>query len=205
MRNNISNSTDSPATETPIEREIRRAIQREQSLRRSRGLPNPHTAPEYVEIPSRKGILSQSLTSKWSQNKDREFAGKMMQQEIHEETRREQDLVKIGKIPGFYDKGTVRQIKERKQLFEAFQTSLESTKSKMSSFKSTEDLTLEGGRNHLVCHINNKNCRIEIPGWAPPPQRNRKFIKTKFYGRFELAFQKVNILLLLYSLCINKT
>ncbi|KAF7213120.1 putative LOC107382221-like protein [Nothobranchius furzeri] len=139
-----SNSTDSPATETPIEREIRRAIQREQSLRRSRGLPNPHTAPEYVEIPSRKGILSQSLTSKWSQNKDREFAGKMMQQEIHEETRREQDLVKIGKIPGFYDKGTVRQIKERKQLFEAFQTSLESTKSKMSSFKSTEDLTLEG-------------------------------------------------------------
>uniref|UniRef100_A0A096M950 A-kinase anchor protein 2 C-terminal domain-containing protein n=1 Tax=Poecilia formosa TaxID=48698 RepID=A0A096M950_POEFO len=118
-----SMSTDSPgpvSSETPIEREIRRAIEREQSLRRSRGLPNQRTSPEYIEVPSRKS-LSMSSTPKWSQNKDREFAGKKMQHEIHEETRREQDLVKIGKIPGFYDKGTVRQIKERKQLFETLQ------------------------------------------------------------------------------------
>ncbi|XP_027875057.1 mitotic interactor and substrate of PLK1 [Xiphophorus couchianus] len=146
-----SMSADSPgpvSSETPIEREIRRAIEREQSLRRSRGLPNQRTSPEYVEVPSRKS-LSVSSTPKWSQNKDREFAGKKMQHEIHEETRREQDLVKIGKIPGFYDKGTVRQIKERKQLFETLQICPESPltvspKSKTPSWSSgsSDDLNL---------------------------------------------------------------
>ncbi|XP_014912367.1 mitotic interactor and substrate of PLK1-like [Poecilia latipinna] len=151
LDSSTSMSTDSPgpvSSETPIEREIRRAIEREQSLRRSRGLPNQRTSPEYVEVPSRKS-LSMSSTPKWSQNKDREFAGKKMQHEIHEETRREQDLVKIGKIPGFYDKGTVRQIKERKQLFETLQVCPESPltfspKSKTPSWSSgsSEDLNL---------------------------------------------------------------
>uniref|UniRef100_A0A3Q3B7U7 A-kinase anchor protein 2 C-terminal domain-containing protein n=2 Tax=Kryptolebias marmoratus TaxID=37003 RepID=A0A3Q3B7U7_KRYMA len=143
-------SPGSPAPETPIEREMRRAIEREQSLRRSRGLPNPCTSPEYVEIPLRRGLLSQPITAKWSQNKDREFAGKKMQQEIHEEARREQDLVKSGKVPGFYDKGTVLQIKESKQLFEAFQAPRDSTflvtakvKTPSLSSESTEDLSLE--------------------------------------------------------------
>ncbi|XP_076026464.1 uncharacterized protein misp3 [Genypterus blacodes] len=109
--------------ETPIEREIRRAIDREQSLRRSRGLPTPPSTNEYVEVPFKKNILPQSPTAKSERNpgKDRQFAGKKMQQEIHEEAQREQDLVKLGKVPGVYDKGTVRQLKEKKQLFEAFQ------------------------------------------------------------------------------------
>lgn len=117
------------SAETPIQREIRRAIEREHSLRRSRGLPNRPTSPEYVEIPLRKTVLSQSLTSKseWSQNKDREFAGKKMQQEINKEAQREHDLVKIGKIPGVYDRGTAGQLKERKQVFEAFQATSDST------------------------------------------------------------------------------
>ncbi|CAL9700390.1 unnamed protein product [Knipowitschia caucasica] len=111
--------------ETPIEREIRRAVEREHSLRRSRGLPNQPTAPEYVEIPLRKAVFfSPTLLptkTERCQDKDKLFAGKKMQQDIHEEAKREQDLVKLGKIPGFYDKGTIRQLKERKQLFEAFQ------------------------------------------------------------------------------------
>ncbi|XP_035992727.1 uncharacterized protein si:ch211-207j7.2 [Fundulus heteroclitus] len=150
LNSSTSMSADSPvSTETPIEREIRRAIEREQSLRRSRGLPNQRSSPEYVEVPLRRSFQSQSVAPKWSQNKDREFAGKKMQQEIHEESRREQDLVKIGKIPGFYDKGTVRQIKERKQLFETLQISPElpptiSPKSKTPSWSSTssEDLNI---------------------------------------------------------------
>lgn len=136
------------STETPIEREIRRAIQREHSLRRSRGLPNRPTSPEYVEIPLRKTVLSQSLTSKseWSQNKDREFAGKKMQQEINKEAQREHDLVKMGKIPGVYDRGTAGQLKERKQIFEAFQTTCDSTflmsvKSLQSQSSVTSDST----------------------------------------------------------------
>ncbi|XP_040003061.1 uncharacterized protein si:ch211-207j7.2 [Xiphias gladius] len=154
LEGNSTISTGTPATvskETPIEREIRRAIEREHSLRRSRGLRNPPTSPEYVEIPLRKTILCQSLTTKSErcQGKDRQFAGKKMQHEILEEAQREEDLVKLGKVPGFYDKGTVRQLKERKQLFEAFQkpsdsTLIVSTRSKTVSWSSASDIsTLE--------------------------------------------------------------
>ncbi|KAI3352463.1 hypothetical protein L3Q82_005417 [Scortum barcoo] len=141
--------------ETPIEREIRRAIEREQSLRRSRGLPNPSTSPEYVEIPLRKTVLCQPLSPKSEscQGKDRQFAGKKMQHEIHEESKREQDLVKLGKVPGFYDKGTVRQLKERKKLFEAFQAPSDSilmvsTRDKVTSWSSVSDIfTLENQKD----------------------------------------------------------
>ena len=145
-------STGTPTSkETPIECEIRRTIEREHSLRRSRGLPNPPTSPEYVEIPLRTNVLSEPLNIKSERchGKDKQFAGKKMQQEIHEETQREQDLVDLGKVPGVYDKGTVRQLKDRKQLFEAFQqpsdsTLSVSTRSKTTSWSSASDVsTLE--------------------------------------------------------------
>ncbi|KAM8879523.1 uncharacterized protein misp3 isoform 2-T2 [Spinachia spinachia] len=143
-------STAYPAAvpkETPIEREMRRAVEREHSLRRSRGLPNPPTSPEYVEIPLSRTILCQSVTkSERSHGKDRQLAGKKMEQEIHEEAEREQDLVKLGKVQGFYHKGTVRQIKERKQIFEAFQKASDSTlsvsaQSKVPSWSSSSAIS----------------------------------------------------------------
>lgn len=127
-----------PLKETPIEREIRRSIEREHSLRRSRGLSSPPTAPEYVEIPLRRSVLSPPIISKSEkyQGKDRQYAGKKMQLEIHEEVQREQDLVRLGKIPGVYDKGTTQELKDRKEIFEAFQkpkdSSLAVTKVKAS-------------------------------------------------------------------------
>ncbi|XP_066522654.1 uncharacterized protein [Hoplias malabaricus] len=128
--NSTSENTTSVAvssqdpSETPIEREIRLAIKREQSLRRSRGLGTAENkAEEFVEIPVRKSVLSQDLPIKSMKNegKDRQFAGKKMQREIREETEREKVLVQLGRLPGFYDKGTVKQLKEKKLLFEAFQ------------------------------------------------------------------------------------
>lgn len=112
-----------PLKETPIEREIRRSIEREHSLRRSRGLPNLATEPEYVEIPLRKAVLSQSVIAKPEkyQGKDKQYAGKKMQLEIHEEVQREQDLVRLGKVPGFYDKGMTQELRDKKVIFEAFQ------------------------------------------------------------------------------------
>lgn len=109
-------------TETPIEREIRLAFKREQSLRRSRGLDE---GKELIEIQFRKTILSQDFLEKKVKDhgKERQFAGKKMQREIHAETEREKVLVKLGRLPGFYDKGTVRQLQEKKLLFEAFQES----------------------------------------------------------------------------------
>lgn len=112
-----------PLKETPIEREIRRSIEREHSLRRSRGLPSLPTEPEYVEIPLRKAVLSQSIITKSEkyQDKDKQYAGKKMQLEIHEAVQREQDLVRLGKVPGFYDKGLTQELKDRKVIFETFQ------------------------------------------------------------------------------------
>ncbi|CAN9510508.1 unnamed protein product [Ophioblennius macclurei] len=142
----MEGSPASASTETPIEREIRRSVERENSLRKSRGLPNSTSNSQYVKIPSRKAVGTQSHAGKTEkyQGKDREFAGKMMQQDIYEETQREQDLVKLGKIPGVYDKGTVRQLKERKQIFEAFQTPSESVgpaRNKTLSWSSAADVS----------------------------------------------------------------
>ncbi|KAL7825774.1 hypothetical protein SRHO_G00335120 [Serrasalmus rhombeus] len=119
----VASSSPDP-NETPIEREIRLAIKREQSLRRSRGLkPEEDKTKEFVEIPVRKSILSQDLPLKSMKNegKDRQFAGNKMQREIRAEVEREKALVQLGRLPGFYDKGTVRQLREKKLLFEAFQ------------------------------------------------------------------------------------
>lgn len=134
-----------PLKETPIEREIRRSIEREHSLRRSRGLPNVATEPEYVEIPLRKAVLSQSVITKSEkyQGKDKQYADKKMQLEIHEEVQREQDLVRLGKVPGFYDKGKTQELRDRKVIFEAFQKTDESllTVAKSKASPSSDSLT----------------------------------------------------------------
>ncbi|KAK2857336.1 hypothetical protein Q7C36_005255 [Tachysurus vachellii] len=151
--------------ETPIEREIRLGFEREQSLRRSRGLDETR---EFIEIPLRKSILSQDLPDKSlkDHSKERQFAGKKMQHEIHAESEREKVLVKLGRLPGFYDKGTMRQLQDKKLLFEAFQESrdlqissggnqeplksLEMHVKTNSSFQPTEALPkdLQHSRNH---------------------------------------------------------
>lgn len=136
--------------ETPIEKEIRRSIEREYSLRRSRGLPNV-TPPEYVEIPLSKAVLYQSVAAyaDRSQGKERQLAGSKKFQEIHGEIRREKHLVDSGKIQSFYDKGSVSQLKERKQLFEAFQTPKEyksraSAVYNVSTFDDLKGMSLHG-------------------------------------------------------------
>ncbi|XP_077055749.1 uncharacterized protein misp3 [Siphateles boraxobius] len=120
---------ESPPNETPIEREIRLTMKREQSLRRSRGLcDTTDRNNEFVEIPLRRPILSQDhqIRTNSSLCKDRQFAGKKMQKEISAETEREKVLVELGRLPGFYDKGTEVQLQEKKLLFESFQEQKES-------------------------------------------------------------------------------
>lgn len=163
LEGNTTISTGTPTSvskETPIEKEIRRAIEREHSLRRSRGLPNPPTSPEYVDIPLRKTVLCQSVTVKSERyhGKDRQLAGKKMQHDIHRETQREQDLVKLGKVPGFYDKGTVRQLKDRKQIFEVFQTPNDSNlpvsaRSKVISWSTTSDISAVDNKEDISSQV----------------------------------------------------
>ncbi|XP_042581399.1 uncharacterized protein LOC109091981 isoform X2 [Cyprinus carpio] len=127
--NDAPQPSESPPNETPIEREIRLSMKREQSLRRSRGLCDTiDRTNEFVDIPVRKPILSQDpqIRPNPSHGKDRQFAGKKMQREISVETEREKVLVELGRLPGFYDKGTEVQLQDKKHLFESFQEPKES-------------------------------------------------------------------------------
>uniref|UniRef100_A0A670Y0Q5 Uncharacterized protein n=1 Tax=Pseudonaja textilis TaxID=8673 RepID=A0A670Y0Q5_PSETE len=87
----------SHATETPIEREIRLHLEREELLRRERGLGSSRGTQEYVEV-CIKPILNQSTASSIKpKEKERQWASVQMQREIQRECRREEDLVQLGK------------------------------------------------------------------------------------------------------------
>ncbi|KAL1005799.1 hypothetical protein UPYG_G00064130 [Umbra pygmaea] len=150
-----------PSNETPIEKEIRRALEREQSLRKSRGLQVKAPTQEYVEIPQKKPFLSQSLPSRPNKSlggKERQLAGKIMQKEINVESQREDVLVQLGKVRGSYYKGTVRQLKERKKLFEVFQDNMDmslmlSPTGKTPSWASVSDLSIQDTQGDDVSFV----------------------------------------------------
>ncbi|XP_026537767.1 uncharacterized protein MISP3 [Notechis scutatus] len=118
----MGNNTDEPenpshATETPIEREIRLHLEREELLRRERGLGSSRGTQEYVEV-CIKPILNQSIASSITpKEKERQWASVQMQREIQRECRREEDLVQLGKVRGTYDRGTPQELQEKKMIF----------------------------------------------------------------------------------------
>lgn len=116
----MGNNTYEPEnpSETPIEREIRVHLEREELLRRERGLGNSRGTQEYVEV-CIKPILNQSMASSlMPKEKERQWAGVQMQREIQRECRREEDLVQLGKVRGTYDRGTPQELQEKKMVFE---------------------------------------------------------------------------------------
>ncbi|XP_044038507.1 uncharacterized protein LOC122869490 isoform X2 [Siniperca chuatsi] len=111
------------SAKTSIERQIHEATQEKQNLQRAGGLFNLADNPDVLEIPFKTNILLQPLTTMVGpgQRSDWQFSEQKMQKEISQEIQRELVLVNQGKIPGGYSKGEVRQLKETKLLFEAFQ------------------------------------------------------------------------------------
>ncbi|KAE8620127.1 hypothetical protein XENTR_v10010108, partial [Xenopus tropicalis] len=109
---------DAPIFETPIEREIRLAMEREQMLRQERGISAPVGQPELVEV-RRKVIVGEQLAGV---GKERQLAGAQMLRDIQQESRREQDLVELGKVMGTYDRGQQQEVYEKKMLFESMVT-----------------------------------------------------------------------------------
>lgn len=106
-----------PGGETPIEREIRLHQEREETLRRQRGIASPRSTQEYVEVRV-KPILSQAQPpAQPPKDKERQWAGAQMQREIQRERLREEDLMHLGQVRGTYDRGTPQELQEKKMLF----------------------------------------------------------------------------------------
>ncbi|XP_053149129.1 uncharacterized protein MISP3 [Hemicordylus capensis] len=138
---NTEDNLEAPhsTNETPIEKEIRLHLEREELLRRERGLASPRVTQEYVEVRIRP-ILNQSVPpSPLPKEKERQWAGVQMQREIQRECRREEDLVQLGKVRGAYDRGTPQEMQEKKMLFEQH-SSLESSASRKAVQSSTEGM-----------------------------------------------------------------
>uniref|UniRef100_A0A8B9HT62 Uncharacterized protein n=1 Tax=Astyanax mexicanus TaxID=7994 RepID=A0A8B9HT62_ASTMX len=112
---------------TPIQREIRHGLEREKSLRRSRGLDDlENKSEELVEIPvmrSPEVFGDQSSGTNVGLNVERRLAKRKMLQDINQEAMKEQGVKKLGKIPGLYEEGYAQELKERRMLFESFHQS----------------------------------------------------------------------------------
>nr|XP_040047704.1 uncharacterized protein LOC120828283 isoform X2 [Gasterosteus aculeatus aculeatus] len=89
------------------------------SLQRASGIFDVADDPDVLEIPFKNHITLDPFPTE--DGGDWQFSSQKMKKEISQETRRELVLVNQGKIPGGYSKGEVRQRKETKLLFEAFQ------------------------------------------------------------------------------------
>ncbi len=176
--NDAPQPSKSPPNETPIEMEIRLTMKREQSLRRSRGLcDNIDRTNEYVEIPMRKPILSQDpeIRPNPSHGKDRLFAGKKMQKEISAETEREKVLVELGRLPGFYDKGTEVQLQDKKQLFEIFQESKDSVATIRRRSATVEFAT---GIQEVDSAVDVKQRLMQFSQYSPTPPATAQYGAT---------------------------
>ncbi|XP_060702333.1 mitotic interactor and substrate of PLK1-like isoform X1 [Hemiscyllium ocellatum] len=106
------------ASETPIQREIRLAMEREDSLRKERGIKKSSNSEEMVEIRT-KPLLSQlPPASPFSKSKDKNRMVFFVQRDIEMESKREEKLREEGKVQGLYDKGTPEEVEKRKKVFE---------------------------------------------------------------------------------------
>lgn len=105
--------------ETPIEREIRLTQEREANLWKERGIQRKNRRDELVEIRSNP-LLSSSISSVVSsrKGKDTPRVSFNIQREIEQETKREEDLQKEGRLLGTYDKGNLQELGQRRKVFE---------------------------------------------------------------------------------------
>ncbi|NXD17090.1 MISP protein, partial [Nothocercus nigrocapillus] len=104
--------------ETPIEREIRMAMEREENLWKERGIPRLTSSSELVEIQT-KPLLSVSLSPlPGRKGKDKGRTSFYVQREIEQETKREEDLKREGRLLGAYDRGTPQELDQRRRVFQ---------------------------------------------------------------------------------------
>ncbi|NXN37462.1 MISP protein, partial [Rhinoptilus africanus] len=106
------------SNETPIEREIRMAMEREENLWKERGIQRLTSSSELVEIQTKPLLSMRASPGPGRKGKDKGRASLYVQREIEQETKREEDLKKQGRLLGTYDRGTQQELEERRRVFE---------------------------------------------------------------------------------------
>ncbi|NWS31533.1 MISP protein, partial [Polioptila caerulea] len=106
------------SNETPIEREIRIAMEREENLWKERGIQRLTSSRELVEIQTKPVLNIHTSPGPGRKGKDRGRASLYVQREIEQETKREEDLRRQGRLLGAYDRGTQQELEERRRVFE---------------------------------------------------------------------------------------
>ncbi|NWX58836.1 MISP protein, partial [Promerops cafer] len=106
------------SNETPIEREIRMAMEREENLWKERGIQRLTSSSELVEIQTKPIINIHTSPGPGRKGKDRGRASLYVRREIEQETKREEDLKRQGRLLGAYDRGTQQELEERRRVFE---------------------------------------------------------------------------------------
>ncbi|NXU69565.1 MISP protein, partial [Horornis vulcanius] len=106
------------SNETPIEREIRMAMEREENLWKERGIQRLTSSSELVEIQTKPVLNIHMSPGPGRKGKDRNRASLYVQREIEQETKREEDLKRQGRLLGAYDRGTQQELEERRRVFE---------------------------------------------------------------------------------------
>ncbi|NXY38074.1 MISP protein, partial [Pomatorhinus ruficollis] len=106
------------SNETPIEREIRMAMEREENLWKERGIQRMTSSSELVEIQTKPVLNIHTSPGPGRKGKDRGRASLYVQREIEQETKREEDLKRQGRLLGTYDRGTQQELEERRKVFE---------------------------------------------------------------------------------------
>ncbi|NXH04546.1 MISP protein, partial [Loxia leucoptera] len=106
------------SNETPIEREIRMAMEREENLWKERGIQRLTSGSELVEIQTKPVLNIHTSPGPGRKGKDRGRASLYVQREIEQETKREEDLKRQGRLLGAYDRGTQQELEERRRVFE---------------------------------------------------------------------------------------
>ncbi|GAB0200776.1 mitotic interactor and substrate of PLK1 [Grus japonensis] len=106
------------SNETPIEREIRMAMEREENLYKERGIQRLTSSSELVEIQTKPLLSIHTSPGPGRKGKDKGRASLYVQREIEQETKREEDLKRQGRLLGTYDRGTQQELDERRRVFE---------------------------------------------------------------------------------------
>ncbi|NXM71922.1 MISP protein, partial [Serilophus lunatus] len=106
------------SNETPIEREIRMAMEREENLWKERGIQRLTSGSELVEIQTKPVLAIHTSPGPGRKGRDKGRASLYVQREIEQETKREEDLKRQGRLLGAYDRGTQQELDERRRVFE---------------------------------------------------------------------------------------